>query len=387
MSHATILNRAPVRPRIVVDASHPPRLLEDAVAELLAATDTVEVLLVGRPGTGKTTALRELGRIFHRHLDLRLLDEEDTLPRSVARVTIRAVQAPEPDARATVWLLAPWTDDDCGDYVRAAHPESAEAVLRAWQQPAPVADLRQRPELCREVLDHQAQFARVDRLHPPPDAFCALAFVLATRLGHRRAAARTFSLRTFGAPPARGSRDASAAMLTLGDRRLLDSLSVRALLAAEELVRIAGARDAAPMPPRHWPQALVAALAHLLHADPVLMHHMTAVSTRPPRHPALLLSILCAAEPRFRPPTNRFRDLAGARLCGIDLRGADLAEARLQGADLTGARLSDADLRDANLTGARLRGADLQRALLTGCVLSGGELDGADLRGATGAAR
>ncbi|MEQ1633053.1 MAG: pentapeptide repeat-containing protein [Planctomycetota bacterium] len=367
-----------------MDPSHPPRLLEDAVAELIATPGAHDVMLIGRHGSGKTTALRELGRAFGKHLDLRLLDEDDTLPRGHARVTIRAASSADPSARAIVWMLAPWSDDDCREYLRATHPESADAALRAWQQPAPVADLRQRPELCRQVLDHQAQFARIDRQHPPPDSFCSLAFVLATRLGQRRAAARSFSLRTFGAAPVRSSRGATDSMLTVGDRHLLDSLSVRALLAAEELVRIAVARERAPMPPRHWPEALVAALAHLLHADPVLMHHMTAASTRPPRHPALLLSILCAAEPAFRPPTNRFRDLAGARLCGIDLRGADLAEAKLQGADLTGARLSDADLRDANLTGARLRGADLQRALLTGCVQSGGELEGADLRGAIG---
>ena len=370
--------RATIRPRIV-EAGMAPRLLEDAVAELLAAPGNAEVALVGRRAAGKTTALRHLLAVFGTRSDLRLVDEDDSMPQLRSRVTVRACRAAPADVRA--FELAPWSDDDCEDYLAKNHEAQRDAALAAWKAPAPLLDLRQRKDLVTAVLDHQATVARVDPKQPPPDAFCSLAFVLGTRLGQRRAAARALSLRSLGAGSVRG-QEATEALLTPGDRDLLDCSCVRSMLAAEELVRTAIRRGEALSPPRGWPQQLVDAIVHLLLVDPVLMHHLADVSMNPPRRPALLLSILVAAEPSFRPPVGRYRDLSGARLCSIDLRVADLSGCNLQRADLTGAKLCDADLRGADLTGAKLRGADLSRAILTGCVLTDTDLEGADLSGA-----
>lgn len=354
-------------------------LLEDAVARLLAAPGRAEVVLVGRHGAGKTTALRHLAATFGTRPDLLLVDDADSEPERMARVTIRAARS-NPDAHGScAWFLAPWSDEDCDLYLAMNHPQQREAALAAWMLPAPLLDLRQRPDLVAAVLDHIATVARVDPNMQLPDAFCALAFVLATRLGQRRAAARALSLRSLGAAGAR-SQEATEALLTKSDRRLLDSTCVRAMLAAEELVRAALQRAEAPTPPRQWPQQLVDAIVHLLLVDPVLVHELGALAMNPPRRPALLLSILAAAEPSFRPPVGRYRDLSGARLRGIDLRGASLAGANLQRVDFTGAKLCDADLRGADLTGARLCGADLTRALMTGCRIDGTDLEGADLR-------
>lgn len=354
-------------------------LLEDAVARLLAAPGEADVELVGRNGSGKTTALRHLAATFGMRQDLRLVDETDSAPGRRARVTIRATRNKHDAAARQAFVLAPWSDEDCDLYLALNHPQQRELALAAWRLPAPTLDLRQRPDLVAATLDHIATVARVDRNMQLPDAFCALAFVLATRLGQRRAAARAFSLRSLGSAGSR-SQEATEALLTPSDRQLLDCACVRSMLAAEDLVRTALQRAEAPTPPRQWPQQLVDAIAHLLLVDPVLVHELGALAVSPPRRPALLLSILAAAEPAFRPPVGRYRDLAGARLCGIDMRGANLAEANLQRVDFTGARLCDADLRGADLTGARLCGADLSRALLTGCRLDGAELDGADLR-------
>lgn len=356
-------------------------LLEDAVSRLLAAPGEADVALVGRNGSGKTTALRHLAATFGNRLDLRLVDDTDSAPSQRARVTIRATRGRTESADGTAFVLAPWSDEDCDLYLAMNHPQQRELALAAWALPAPMLDLRQRPDLVAAVLDHIATVARVDPTLQLPDAFCALAFVLATRLGQRRAAARAFSLRSLGAAGAR-SQEATEALLTPSDRHLLDCACVRTMLAAEELVRTALQRAEAPTPPRQWPQQLVDAIAHLLLVDPVLVHELGALAVNPPRRPALLLSILAAAEPAFRPPVGRYRDLSGARLCGIDMRGASLAEANLQRVDFTGAKLCDADLRGADMTGARLCGADLSRALMTGCKLEGADLEGADLRDA-----
>ncbi len=370
--------RATIRPRILVDGSTP-MLLEDAVARLLASPGDADIALVGRNGAGKTTALRHLAATFGTRPDLCLLDESDSMPDQGARVTIRATRGKPDTTEPGALVLAPWRDEDCDHYLAIHHPQQREAAIAAWAQQAPLLDLRHRPDLVAAVLDHIATVARVDPNMQLPDAFCALAFVLATRLGQRRAAARALSLRLLGAANPR-SQEATEALLTPSDRHLLDSACVRTMLAAEELVRAALQRADAPTPPRQWPQQLVDAIAHLLLVDPVLVHELAALAVNPPRRPALLLSILTAAEPSFRPPVGRYRDLCGARLPGIDMRGANLAGANLQRIDFTGARLCDADLRGADLTGARLCGADLSRALMTGCTLNGVEFDGAELR-------
>jgi energy-coupling factor transporter ATP-binding protein EcfA2 len=356
-----------------------PVLLEDAVAQLLAAEGGAEIALLGRRGAGKTTAMRHLLAVFGDRSDLQLVDDEDSSVGTGARVVVRAMRTLPNGSTMRAFTLAPLRDEDCADYLAQTHPDQREAVLAAWRMPAPLLDLRQRKDLVCAVLEHQATVARVDPQHPPPDAFCALAFVLATKLGQRRAAARAFSLRSLGAGSSR-SQEATESMLTQADRHLLDCACVRAMLAAEELVRTALQRAEAPTPPRQWPQPLVDAIAHLLLVDPVLVHELADLSMNPPKRPALLLSILAAAEPSFRPPVGRYRDLSGARLCGIDLRVADLVGANLQRADFTGAQLCDADLRGADLSGARLTGADLTRAVMTGCNLTGAELEGADLR-------
>jgi hypothetical protein len=370
--------RATIRPRILAEGMEP-MLLEDAVAQLLAAEGKAEIALLGRRGAGKTTALRHLLSVFGERRDLLLADEDDSSSGHGARVVVRAMRALPNGSSMRAFTLAPLQDEDCADYLAQLHPDQRDAVLAAWSMPAPLLDLRQRKDLVCAVLDHQATVARVDPQHPPPDAFCALAFVLATKLGQRRAAARAFSLRALGAGGSR-SQEATESMLTQADRHLLDCACVRAMLAAEELVRTALQRADAPTPPRQWPQSLIDAIAHLLLVDPVLVHELADQSMNPPRRPALLLSILAAAEPSVRPPVGRYRDLSGSRLCGIDLRVADLVGANLQRADFTGAKLCDADLRGADLSGARLAGADLTRAVMTGCNLTGADLDGAELR-------
>jgi hypothetical protein len=62
------------------------------------------------------------------------------------------------------------------------------------------------------------------------------------------------------------------------------------------------------------------------------------------------------------------RDLRGAALVQVDLRGADLRGASLRGAMLLGADLRGARLDAADLTGADLRAADLRGADLGGAL-------------------
>jgi len=398
-----------VRPRVVVGHDLPPMLLEEEVGALLAHDGRAEVWVVGPPGCGKRSALRHLAAVFADEHDLQVGDD----PHPDARVIVKAATR-EPDAPgALCWQLAAWSDDDCFDYLLSQHPHQASAAFAAWQHPAPIPDLRRHPELCRAVLDHLAHVAAsAGHDASATDPLCALAFVLAARFGQRRAAARDFALRSFLPPRERRPGEAAHQAAIAGQEPLLlRSLTVRALLAAEELLRRAADGEDAPFPPRAWSEPLADAIGHLLHADPTLMHGLLAQAARQQRRPALLFSALCTAVPAFRPPHARTRDLAGARLIGIDLRGAHLAdciltEAQLRNANLDGADcrkaaaarllahglratdlvaddidLTDALLHGAVLTGARLAGACLLRADLTDAVLNGADLRRARLVG------
>ncbi|MCW2248037.1 uncharacterized protein YjbI with pentapeptide repeats [Azospirillum fermentarium] len=78
------------------------------------------------------------------------------------------------------------------------------------------------------------------------------------------------------------------------------------------------------------------------------------------------------------------RDLAGARLAGMDFSGADLRGVMLEKADLTGCRFDGANLEQAVFTEAVLDGAGFAGAVMAGCNLSavrgaGARFAGADL--------
>ena len=76
---------------------------------------------------------------------------------------------------------------------------------------------------------------------------------------------------------------------------------------------------------------------------------------------------------------EQFELVTGARLVGVDLRGATAIEVFLVKADLTEAELDHAWLAYARLEGASLRSAWLERAYLVGARLDGANLHSARL--------
>ncbi len=392
---------AVVRPRVVVVAGASAMLLEEEVGALLATGEPRHVLLIGPTGIGKRTAMRHLAAVFADEPDLQLLGPRDPVPAS-ARVVVQIATAAIDDPSGAQWTLAPWSDDDCFDYLLAEHPLATTLAFAAWRHPAPIPDLRRWPALTRAVLDHLAHVAATAPIDTAHDALIGLAFVLANQLGNRRAAARDFALRSFMPPHARPDPTESVPAIQWQEPALLRCLTVRALLAAEELLRRSADGDVAPFAPRAWTEPLCATIAHLLHADPTLMHRLVAHAAKPPRRPALLMSLLSVAIPGFRPPVARLRHLVGARLVGADFSGCSLLRADLEAVMLRDAKLEGADLREAraarrlgdglrganlradaaDFTDASLRGAQLQGARLTGATLLRADLTRAQLQGA-----
>ncbi len=84
----------------------------------------------------------------------------------------------------------------------------------------------------------------------------------------------------------------------------------------------------------------------------------------------------------FRGTSFANADLAGARLGGLDLRGAVFSATRMRGTELPGACLQDQVLVLVDLSGADLRRADLGGVNLSNSVLDATRLQGARLDGA-----
>src|SRR5580765_5756644 len=159
MVDTTLLpQRAPVRPRITAAPHAVPRPLEEEVAELLARGTGAVRRLIGPARSGKTTALRHLAAVFAGEPRLRLVDSDaPATPPDQQAVTIAAVRASAIAPGDDTWFLAPWSDDDCLEYLMHVHHGRVAAAYDVWRAPGPGHDLRRWPPLCAAVLDEIAR--------------------------------------------------------------------------------------------------------------------------------------------------------------------------------------------------------------------------------------
>jgi uncharacterized protein YjbI with pentapeptide repeats len=380
--------RATVRPRIFSAESSTPKLLEDEIAELLAAGRPCDVDLVGAPGAGKTTALAHVAAVFAADPRLLLSDEgSHALPSAGSSgvvVTVRATATrPRPHRRRID--LAPWDDDDVLEYLRARHADRIGGVFAAWCARRD-HDLAVVPSICTAVLD---QLAAEPSLTDP------LAAVL------HALREQPEQLPPHALPPAPLASDTVMGFITA--------------IATLEVVRRQEERVTLRL---RWTPGLVTALAHVLSAEPRHLPLLRTLATRPDaRHPAFVLSALRVAGEQLAEGQPLLGDLCRAWLRGIDLSErlvqarlnlADLSDAKLQGAHFDGCTLLGAQLSRASAphsrwtaaaaTGLRARGLDarssrwLKHANLSGAHLAGARFDDAifeharlfhaDLRGA-----
>jgi uncharacterized protein YjbI with pentapeptide repeats len=318
--------------------------------------------------------------------------------------------------------LAPWTDDELIEYLRAARPQECASVMRRWTALPDKADLHGNPALLRWVADLLAADNSLTSLRV---AIQRIALACLHDREERRIAAECCL--------AILERDSTEAVRLLGQLaqqqedfvrlRPLRHPLVQRILAGERIAHLVLNDGECPMLGRKLPRVLVQELATLAARDFTLAERFHAIyaSDRRTYH-AQVATILYAQDPAWRPHVNRQASLAGgsfhrARWMGLtlpktgegasNLSDVDLTQADLQGAMLDSVvahrvRLSGARLDKASLAGVdaaeaefdsawlvaamsdriNLRGANLKGAVLDDASLAGAELDDADLTGA-----
>lgn len=330
-----------MRPRVFCDGSPLARLLEEEVAQALRDSRAQVLQLVGPMGSGKSTALAHLAAIFAGEERLQLFDEGHAAPRTLtggATVWVVARRQPKPGAPAL--RIAPWTCDEAIEYLLGRADADIGAAIAAWRN-AGDGWLGRWPALARRVLDLVA--AGTVR-----DVQQALLFVLASELSvAEHAELRQLALQQCSAPASHATSSP--------DRRADAALPVPALrymLAAEELVD--RAECGRPCLSVKWSDGLI--LAVRAEVSAARLPRLAAMLEL--GHAPTALSVLCTAQPGYRPPGSRLRTIEGCRAVGADLRGFSIH--KLRHADLSFANLRDADLVGASADGAVLRGALLQ---------------------------
>ena len=154
---------AAVRPHVSIPGATAALLLEDEILSRIEDKRWGFVVLKGRPGSGKGTALAHLAHIFANDPRLRLADEPDQSEiRRLATLEDQKLvvcvlrHAELPAENIEVWQLTGWSQDDWIEYLLAKHHDRCVSVMRRVLHDDNRISLAGLPELWGIVLDRLA---------------------------------------------------------------------------------------------------------------------------------------------------------------------------------------------------------------------------------------
>jgi uncharacterized protein YjbI with pentapeptide repeats len=405
---SVLAERARVRPRIISRETSEAILLEDEIGALVQSGRRGLFVILGGPGSGKTTALRHLAAILPPWAcdRVRLVDDlnlvsaaaevmdrlvilaADRFPAKTAdQILVQAISHSS-SCHFVVHRLGSWSNDDLIEYLLSAHRDQCASVMSRLKASGDPGFLKGIPELCVVVLDEMARDESVG------DVRTALRRALAKRLDDHPALRKPIEdicLTAIGENTNRvpdlsrfellgdgSTAEALAAALL----RLIRHRPMGLLLAADRIASTLEDGLASMSLARQLPRELIDEAALRIADNTRALYHLNDWLIRSDRcnvHP-MAASLLHAATPGWRPePVCRPR-LCGAYLDHASWSGLDLEGVDLQSADLGWADLSRANLEKANASQARLHRANLGKAILNSWVALGADLSGADLR-------
>jgi uncharacterized protein YjbI with pentapeptide repeats len=407
---------ARVRPRIISRETGEAIRLEDEIGPLIQAGRPGLVVILGGPGSGKTTALRHLAAILPSAAILppwasnrvRLTEEVD-LVSAAAEVTDRLMIVAVDSSRATatdqdqalarsllspsgghlaVFRLGSWSNDDLIEYLLSAHRDRCGSVMSRLKASDDAGFLKGIPELCAVVLDQMARdesirdvrtalrCALTERLDDHPALREPIGDICLTAIGEN--SNRVPDLRVSESP----GEGSTAQALAVALLRLVRHGPMGLLLAADRIATILEDGRVNMSLARQLPRELVHEAARRIAKNNLALDHLNSWLIREDAsavHP-MAASLLHAAIPSWRP-----KPVCGLRLFGAYLNHASWSQLNLEGADLQSVDLGWADLTRANLektnaTCARFHRANLQEAMLNSWVALTADLSGANLR-------
>ena len=377
-----------VRPRVYSPNTGESLLLEDLLEPHLQRGEAGAICIQGRPGAGKTSALRSLADRIPRGSIVELLDEpsrERILELCDRMLVVYAADLPHPIERQATFVLARWGEDEALEYVLAAHKDRCASVMKRIR--AAGADLPETPDLWTICIDRMAEDESIGGWE------AALRRHLDRRVPPRfRRRARHICWRRVAWPSAKGPDEVTlwghsgllgflmGRGLAKEDIRLLRHPDVRMMLAAEflagegdDVMFHAGLRARLPL-------ELIRKAAALVASQPGKLEALQAHIHGQDRAQPMGASLLHATGTGWRPPVPGLitwllgAHLAGAEWPGIQLSCAKFAKSNLAGANLSESALDNADFSDACLRRARLRGSSLNFAFAPDADLTGADL-------------
>jgi uncharacterized protein YjbI with pentapeptide repeats len=375
-----------VRPRIVSPISGEILPLDEVVADELAAGSRI-IQFSGGPGSGKTTALAHLAATLPAADDLVFLDNATTTDVTTHTSRRRVICANRLRNRQTVpdivpLTLAPWTDDELIEYLRAVAPDRCASVMQRWAALADRADMAGNPALVRAVADKlladealtslrvALQRILVDFLRDQEERRISAVFCLAILLRDESNQKRYLD------QIARGPEDFERL-------RFLRHPLVQSLLAGEHTAGLLLKGEKCPFLAQPLPRALVLELGRLAARDSLLADRLRAIyGGKDTAYGPQAASILFAADRTWRPTSGRPANLHGGSFAGAAWSGIQLPRTKEVASDLSAANLAGADLRQAVLDGASIRGAQLAGAHLDKASLVRVFAEDANLAGA-----
>ena len=394
--------------------------LDDEIGPMLEDGRGGLVVLLGGPGSGKTTALQHLAAIMPPWARgrVRLLEVLDPTAIAVAGpdpfviLTLDSHQAAGPayvkvmqgytghelaaldsllaDRKPCHYRLAPWDQDDAIEYLLATDRDACASVMGRLGRSGDFAFLEGIPELCTIVLDRMARTSRsatcARRLRAEPAARLDGLSIPRERIEDlcidalRQAGAAEWS----SVAAERTGRDRRGEHLA----RLIRHRPAALLLAADRIAFLVACGRLEPVLTKDYPRELVRGVARQIAFNTAASRHLNGwIKGNQSGIQPLAASLLHAVDPGWRPDPDCRPHLAGADLDGIVWPGQDLARVNLSRAELRDADLSGASLEKANAGRACLRGANLHKANLRHWTATDADLGRASLSGVTGEIR
>jgi uncharacterized protein YjbI with pentapeptide repeats len=375
---------APVRPRAVSPLTGDTLLIEEELRDLFDRQALGIVEITGWAGSGKSTTLEHLAALFEGKRVL-VLDEPSpeqfVSSKTVPWTVFSAAQGGWRTSVTATYSLAPWGEDECIEYLLAAHKDRCRAVMSRLRSSDGVAKLQGNPQLLRLALDSLARDASLASISSALlRAFDELAVdehsLAALEQGSIGALLGAASLQ---ATRAEWRERAPARVIAIARHR-----PMQLLLAVRNLMRRLNAGACLQTLESHWPHDLVIGVAAEASRFPNVIELLERqLSGTPARH-AMAASILHAAGAAWQPAGGHL-DLRGAYLAGVAWPGLALTETEISGADLSGANLRETNLAECmaertDLSGADLREAELYRFHADSANLAGANLANGNMR-------